>query len=435
MTAFESPADQPAENPPGNPQIETMRTMFGTPRLLLAPVQRGANFDQVIVDPRIAIIDDEPTTVKAVKKHLKLVGYRQFFTTSDASGAMRLIAKERPDVVLLDILMPAVSGLEILEAIRTHAQFLDLPVIILTAANDRETRLKALRLGATEFLGKPVDTVELETRLRNVLVMKAHQDRLKNYAWELELEVAVRSAELAEAHRQVVRCLARVGEYRDNETGNHVLRVGLVAEIVARRLGLSSEFCGRIREAAALHDIGKVGVPDAILLKPGKLDPVEFTMMKDHCRKGWNVCMPQVDAPMLPATGSGNSLILEMAASIAYTHHEKWDGSGYPCGLRGEEIPIEGRITAIADVFDALTHIRPYKAAFSIDESVRILEEERGTHFDPRVLDAFFASIDEILDVYRHHADVPSDNGAKVTAASFPPLPIAPAPSDTPSPT
>lgn len=408
-TGYEVPADSP---------VETMRTMFGTPRLLLAPVLRGAAADQVIVDPRIAIIDDETSTVKAVKKHLQLVGYRQFFTTSDASQAMGLIAQERPDVVLLDILMPTMSGLEVLEAIRRHEPFLDLPVIILTAASDRETRLKALRLGATEFLAKPLDTVELETRLRNVLIMKAHQDRLKNYAWELELEVAVRSAELAEAHKQVVRCLARVGEYRDNETGNHVLRVGLVAEILARRLGLPREFCGRIREAAALHDIGKVGVPDAVLLKPGKLDPVEFTVMKDHCRKGWNVCLPQGEAPAPPppkarheAASVGNSPILELAASIAYTHHERWDGTGYPCGLRGEEIPIEGRITAVADVFDALTHARPYKAAFSVEESLRILQEERGSHFDPQVLDAFFDSRDEILEVYRTHADLTPNDG------------------------
>lgn len=433
MNARESQTAPPDNAPSASSQVETLRTMFGTPRLLLAPVLRGANADQVIVDPRIAIIDDEPSTVKAVKKHLKLVGYRQFFTTSDASQAMPLIAAERPDVVLLDILMPAVSGLEVLEAIRSHEQFVDLPVIILTAANDRETRLKAIRLGATEFLGKPLDTVELETRLRNVLFMKAHQDRLKNYAWELELEVAVRSAELAEAHKQVVRCLARVGEYRDNETGNHVLRVGLVAEIIARRLGLSREFCGRIREAAALHDIGKVGVPDAVLLKPGKLDAVEFTVMKDHCRKGWNVCLPQSDAPVMPTAIASNSPILEMAASIAYTHHEKWDGSGYPGGLRGEDIPIEGRITAVADVFDALTHARPYKAAMSIEESLRILKEERGTHFDPRVLDAFFASLEEVLDVYRHHADAPVDAGAQVTEASFLPLPITPTAGDCPT--
>lgn len=433
MNEFGPQAVEPGNDQSDNPQVETMRTMFGTPRLLLAPVMRGADADQVIADPRIAIIDDEPSTVKAVKKHLKLVGYRQFFTTSEASEAMSLIAKEHPDVILLDILMPTVSGLEILEAIRQHERFLDLPVIILTAANDRETRLRALRLGATEFLGKPVDTVELETRLRNVLVMKAHQDRLKNYAWELELEVAVRSAELAEAHKQVVRCLARVGEYRDNETGNHVLRVGLVAEIIARRLGLSREFCGRIREAAALHDIGKVGVPDAVLLKPGKLDPVEFAVMKDHCRKGWNVCLPQSDAPVRPSASASNSPILEMAASIAYTHHEKWDGSGYPCGLRGEDIPIEGRITAVADVFDALTHARPYKPALSIEESLQILKEERGTHFDPRVLDAFFENLDEILDVYRHHADTPVDTGAKVSEASFLPLPVVPTSDDCPS--
>ena len=390
-------------------QVENVRVLFGTPHLSQEPVLQGAAADQVVSNPRIVIVDDEPINVKVVQKYLKLAGYQQFATTTDATQALSLIRSEQPDVVLLDILMPGISGLEILAELRRCEQFLDLPVIILTAVCDRETRLTALRTGATEFLGKPVDAVELEARLRNVLVTKAHRDRIKSHAWELEREVAIRTAELAQAHREVIQCLAKVGEFRDNETGNHVLRVGRYAAVIARRLGMDGEFVARIQQAAALHDIGKVGIPDAVLLKPGKLDEVERQRMQLHCGLGRSVCasasenaeweFPSHTAAGRSIANSGTSPILRMAATITYTHHEKWDGTGYPDGLRGEAIPIEGRITGVADVFDALTTERPYKRAFSVEESLAIMNEQRGRHFDPQVLDAFLEAIDQIADV------------------------------------
>ena len=402
-------------------QVKSMRTTFGTPRLSVAPVLNGSSADDVISNPKITIVDDEPINVKVVRKFLELAGYKRFVTTTDSRCALQLIRDEFPDVVLLDVMMPHVSGLQILEQLRQIPAFLDLPVIILTAANDAQTKVEALRLGATEFLGKPLDTVELEARLRNVLIMKAHQDRLKNHTWELELEVAARSAELAAAYQDVVECLARVGEYRDNETGNHVLRVGCYAEIIARHLHLNDEFVERIRQAAALHDLGKVGIPDSILLKPGKLDEEEFRQIKGHCVYG-------KDAMSIPTgqheidckfeshtsmgkmiTGMAHSPVLQMAAVIAYTHHEKWNGTGYPCGLSGEDIPLEGRITAAADVFDALTSERPYKRAFSLDEALGIIRKEAGSHFDPAVVEAFFAGIEEITQVHSEFSDVTGD--------------------------
>jgi putative two-component system response regulator len=362
-------------------------------------------------------VDDGPINIKVVQKHLQLAGYRQFITTTDSTRAMDLICQEHPDVVLLDIMMPQVSGLEILEKLRQTEEFVDLPVIILTAANDQDTKLTALRLGATEFLEKPLDAVELQTRLRNVLTVKAHQDRLKNYAWELELEVAARSNELAQAYREVVHCLAKVGEYRDNETGNHVIRVGRYAEIIARRLGLGDDLVARIGQAAPLHDIGKVGIPDAILLKPGKLDTAEFEQMQRHCGFGKDVFItgteePKADFESHTSAGAtiasaGRSPVLVMAATIAHTHHERWDGKGYPRGLAGEDIPIEGRITAVADVFDALTSKRPYKPPFPVEKALAIIREE-GVHdrrVEPAVVDAFFAALEETLQVYREHAD------------------------------
>ncbi len=393
-------------------QVQALRSMFGAPQLEAAPVLDGDAADRVLSDPQIAIIDDEPINIKVVQKYLKLAGYERFCTTSDATQAVELIQSEQPDVVLLDIMMPQVSGLEILDQLRADSQFEDLPVIILTASCDRQTKLDALRRGANEFLGKPVDAVELEARLRNVLVLKAHQDRVKHHAWQLELEVARRSAELAMAHQQVLDCLARVGEYRDNETGQHVVRVGCYAAIVAQRLGIDAEYCHRLRQAAALHDIGKVGVPDAILLKPGKLDEQEFRHMQDHCVCGKDICCGHFCDPEQPddlcGQAHGMSPLLRMAAVVSYTHHERWDGAGYPRGLKGEAIPLEGRITAVADVFDALTSERPYKPAFPVEKALEIIRSERGTHFDPAVVDAFFDALDEILYVHQECADEPA---------------------------
>jgi len=333
----------------------------------------------------------------------------------------------------LDIMMPYLSGLDILADIRRNKEHSDLPVIILTAASEKQTKLEALRLGATEFLPKPIDPAELEARVRNVLAVKAHQDRVKLHASVLEAEVAARSAELLVAHREIVQCLAAVGEYRDNETGRHVVRVGRYAEIIAQFLGMSKEFCDRIRDAAPLHDIGKVGIPDSILLKPGKLDDLEFQQMMHHSEFGEVICshgecrlgaaVQSHAAVGLAITRIGGSPILQMAGTIAYTHHERWDGRGYPRGLRGDAIPVEGRITAVADVFDALTSRRPYKKAFPLDKSLEIIGQQRGTQFDPCCVDAFFAGIERIVTVYHEFADVgrvPAQPDAVVPVSMLP---------------
>jgi putative two-component system response regulator len=366
-------------------------------------------------EAHVAIIDDEPLNIKVVQKYLKLAGYQRFTTSTDATGALELIRQARPDAVLLDIMMPHVSGLQILEQLRADSEQADVPVVILTAASDRETKLAALNLGATEFLPKPVDSLELEVRLRNVLRVRAHQNHLKRYAFDLEQEVSLRTAELAEAHVEVAQCLARAGEYRDNDTGRHVIRVGRYAGIIARRLGCDPSFVRRIRLAAPLHDIGKIGIPDAILLKPAKLNEMEMDQIRRHCNFGLDMCTAEVDDDVEEFRSHtvkgrkiaefGRSPILKMAAIIAHTHHEKWDGTGYPRGLAGEAIPLVGRITAIADVFDALLSPRPYKPAFSLEKALDILRDGRGTHFDPTVLDAFFDSLDEIVQVSQTYAD------------------------------
>lgn len=410
-----STSDQLVDPALGTPDPAVLQTIFGTRKPSLGPVLFGSSPDRVTSDPRIAIIDDEPINIRVVQRMLTLAGYRQFFSTSEPMDAVELIRSSRPDVVLLDIMMPVVSGLDILEQLRAEEDFVDLPVVILTAATDRQTRLEALRRGATEFLNKPADSAELEARVRNVLNVKAHQDWLKHYAWELELEVAVRTTELVHAHLEVVACLAKVGEYRDTDTGNHVARVGAYAGIIARRLGLPAELAERIRLAAPLHDIGKVGIPDAILHKPGKLDEAEMELMRQHSRFGRQLCTNSPDTsavpgPFCPPAGSdlvakASSPVLQMAASIAHTHHEKWDGTGYPQGLSGESIPIEGRITAVADVFDALCSRRPYKPPLPPEEALTIIRQGRGTHFDPAVVDAFIDCLEEILAVQQQFAD------------------------------
>ena len=364
---------------------------------------------------KIAIVDDEPINVKIVRRHLQAVGYENFVTTSDARAAMQLIEVERPDVVLLDVMMPEIDGIQILQIIRGTAHLQHLPVLILTAASDQATRLRALENGATDFLAKPLDVSELIPRLRNALLVKAHRDHLASYSEQLESRVRLRTCELEESRLQVIHCLAQAGEYRDDATGRHVLRVGRYVTILARELGFGQAEAGMMGLAALLHDVGKIGVPDAILLKAGPLDPAEREIIKRHCEIGGRIVEPGPDENWLSLTGSradetsgAGSVhpLLDMAKSIALTHHEKWDGSGYPSRLAGEMIPIEGRIVAVADVFDALGSARPYKAALPPERCLEIMAQERGRHFDPAVFDALSRRIEDVLRVYSEHADV-----------------------------
>jgi putative two-component system response regulator len=311
--------------------------------------------------------------------------------------------------VLLDIKMPNVSGLEILKTMRCDDQLRLIPAVILTASNDPETKLQALRLGASDFLAKPIDPSELLLRIENVLSAKALQDHLSDYSERLEERVKTRTDELLYSRQEALRCLARAGEYRDDDTGHHVTRVGRTSAIIAEGLGFPASAVDLIEQAAQLHDLGKIGIPDAVLHKPGKLDPEEFTVIQKHCEIGCRIIDPhghqatiRLDSPRSVDTNSCRSTtspVLKLAAVIAGTHHEKWDGSGYPNGLAGSEIPIEGRIVAVADVFDALSSKRPYKEAFPLEKCLQIMTDGRGQHFDPRVLDVFFECLDDIVEV------------------------------------
>ncbi len=398
----------PVEYPPINQSAPTAP----------ASVQSSRRFhdslDQ-IKSSKIMIIDDEPLLIRVVRRFLQSAGYNQFVTVTDSREAIVKIDSEMPDVVLLDIMMPNVTGLDILRARQTMTAVQFTPFIILSASNDSDTKRAALEMGATEFLNKPVDPSDLTLRVQNALLVKAHQDHLANYADELHRQVQLRTSELERSREQIIHCLAKAAEFRDNDTGKHVVRVGKYAAIIANELGFDEAFCHRIELAAQLHDVGKIGVPDSILLSPGKLSDEDFTVMKEHCDLGCSIIEPLAihELQVLKRQGRSRHLTVEqqqssmliMAANIAKTHHENWDGTGYPNQLSEEEIPIEGRITAVADVYDALSSDRPYKKAFPREKCLDILKMEMGKRLDPKVVEAFFNRIDEIEKIRVDFAD------------------------------
>jgi putative two-component system response regulator len=358
---------------------------------------------------KLMVVDDEPTNVKIVRRLLELEGFSQFVTTTDGRKAMTLIRDERPDCVLLDLMMPFVTGLDVLDEMRQDPATAHIPAIILTAVTDHKVRCEALQRGATDFLNKPVDPAELAPRVVNVLTAKAYQDQLLRYSQNLEAAVRERTRQLEQAYREIGLVLARAAEYRDNDTGLHVVRVGRYARLIGEELGIVGDEADLLERAAQLHDVGKIGIPDAILLKPGRLTEEEFDLMKRHCAFGDRILQPCSDDDHQTTgenagTGGGTPLLV-MAHRIAMSHHEHWDGTGYPLGLLGEAIPLEGRITAVADVFDALSSKRCYKDSFPVDECFETMTEKRGNHFDPQVLDAFLRRRDDVVDVLMRYAD------------------------------
>ena len=364
---------------------------------------------------KIMIIDDEPLVVRVVKRFLAGDGFTNFVTVEDSREAMAAVLRESPDVVLLDIMMPNVTGLDILRERQKDQSMMLVPFIILSANSENQIKREALALGATDFLSKPVDASDLTVRVQNSLTVKRHHDHIANYANELENEVRVRTAQIERSREQVIHCLARAAEYRDNETGEHVIRVGKYCAVIAEELGFGANYCRQIELAAQLHDVGKIGIPDSVLLNPGKLNNAEFEVMKKHCNLGCQIMEPLAEnenhrirehAEVGSFIMEGvDSPMLELAAIIARTHHEKWDGTGYPNGLAGDQIPIEGRICCCADVFDALSSERPYKPKFELQKCLEIMISERGTRFDPIVLDAFLKRLKDIERIRQTYND------------------------------
>jgi putative two-component system response regulator len=325
----------------------------------------------------ILIVDDEPQNIRLLEKVLANAGYTNVQACSDSRSALSLIEQINPDLLLLDLSMPHVDGLKILEALAMREPPTFLPVLVLTADAGRPAREKSLELGAKDFLTKPFDITEVQLRVRNLLETKSFYERLRNQNEELDRRVRERTRELENAQFEILDRLTVTAEYRDDITGQHTKRVAEMAALVAQQLGLPDEEIALIKAAAPLHDVGKVAIPDAILLKPGPLSADEMDQMKQHTEIGAKIL------------GGSDSVLLQTAEVIASSHHERWDGAGYGRSLKGNDIPIQGRIVAVADVFDALTHERPYKSAWSIDAARLLIKNGAGTQFDEDVVSAF----------------------------------------------
>jgi len=345
-----------------------------------------------IKEAKILIVDDQPANVTLIEKMLDIDGYINVLSTTDPTQVESIYMEQNSDLVLLDLNMPVMDGYQVLAKIREVDPDYP-PIIVLTAQSDRESRIKALDLGARDFLAKPFDRVELMTRIRNMLEVRIMAKAMKNQNKILDGMVKVRTQELNDTRLEVIRRLGRAAEYRDDMTGFHIIRMSRYSQMLAIAAGMDEKKSEILLNASPMHDIGKIGIPDRVLLKPGKLDAEEWTIMKTHVEIGVEIL-----------SGS-DSALMNMASEVAQNHHEKWDGTGYPCGLAGEDIPFTGRVVAVADVFDALTTERPYKKAWPVDDAVEFLKEQSGKHFEPKLVELFLEILPEILLIRDQYSD------------------------------
>ncbi|MDT0136698.1 two-component system response regulator [Acidovorax sp. PRC11] len=322
--------------------------------------------------PRLLLVDDEPANLQ-VLRHVLQEEYRLLFAT-DGVRALDIVRRQRPDLVLLDVMMPAMDGYAVCEAIKADPAIADIPVIFVSALGEAGHEARGFEAGAVDYITKPVSAPVVRARVRTHLSL-------------------ARAEELRATRLQIVQRLGRAAEYKDNETGMHVIRMSHYAQLLALAVGMGDAWAEDLLHAAPMHDVGKIGIPDAVLLKPGKLDAEEWAVMRRH---------PKIGAEIIGEHAGG---VLCVARQIALTHHEKWDGSGYPEGLAGEAIPLAARIVAIADVFDALTTRRPYKEAWSMETAFCHLRSESGRHFDPALVEPFIALEPEIRAVRERWAE------------------------------
>lgn len=337
-------------------------------------------------DARILVIDDEPSIVKVVTAILNRAGYPHVHGLTDGLQAEATMRKVQPDLILVDLRMPNRDGLQVLDALVAQIPRASyLPIVMLTGDDRPEIRAQALARGARDFLHKPFDRTEVLLRIQNLLETRGLHRRLEGQNRMLEERVRERTRELEASQLEMLQRLAGAGEYRDDDTGLHTARVATTAGSLATAAGMDPRDIELLVRAAPLHDVGKIGIPDSVLLKPGKLTQEEMAIMRRHTIIGARIL-----------EGSQSALI-QLAESIALNHHEKWDGSGYPGGLAGERIPMAARIVAVADVFDALSHARPYRPAWTIDATLTEIERLRGQHFDPWLTDLFLSLDDHTV--------------------------------------
>ena len=322
--------------------------------------------------PRLLLVDDEPTNLQ-VLRHILQADYRLLFAT-DGERALQVAREQRPDLILLDVMMPNLDGYAVCRALKADAATASIPVIFITALTDSQDETAGFDAGAVDYITKPVSPPVVRARVRTHLSL-------------------VRMDELRETRLQIVQRLGRAAEYKDNETGMHVIRMSHFAHRLALAAGCGAEWADDLLNAAPMHDVGKIGIPDAVLQKPGPLDPQEWATMRRH---------PEIGAEIIGEHPSG---VLRLARSVALAHHEKWDGSGYPAGLAGEHIPLEARIVAVADVFDALTSVRPYKKAWAPEDAMAHIAAQAGQHFDPELVHLFAPLLPELLDIRQRWQD------------------------------
>jgi two-component system response regulator RpfG len=334
---------------------------------------------------QVIIVDDQSAGRKILEQVIRSIGLEvEIAVFDDPVSALQRINAQTPDLILTDYMMPGMDGVIFTQHVRNIPACADVPLVVVTVVEDRQIRYEAFDAGATDFLNRPIDQYECRARCRNLLIMRHQQKLIQDRARLLENQVALATQEILARERETLLRLAKAGEYRDEGTGNHVLRIARYCRIMAETMGLPLAHCEDIELAAPMHDIGKVGIPDSILLKPARLTDAEFAVIRGHPRIGYEILK---DSP---------SHFLQLGATIALSHHEKFDGTGYPRGQQGDDIPIEARIVAVADVFDALVSERPYKPSWSVRESIDYLRDLSGTHFDPRCVDTFIQRIDDI---------------------------------------
>ncbi|MBI3480844.1 MAG: response regulator [Nitrosomonadales bacterium] len=330
--------------------------------------------------PLVVVIDDEFTSRLILDKVLRSVQKNIIVKTfAEPITALAWIKDNIPDLIIVDYMMSGMTGLEAVQQMRRIYSLEGVPIVVVTSLEERDIKYQVLESGATDFISKPIDPYECRVRCRNMLHMRLQQKFILHRSQFLAQRVAEATEQIRQREQETLLRLAKAGEFRDEDTGNHIVRMARYSRLIAEQMGLEEERCELIEVAAPMHDIGKIGIPDHILLKPGRLTPDELEIMRTHPLIGYNILQ------------NSPSKYLSLGAVIALSHHEKYDGSGYPHGTRKDEIPLEARIVAVADVFDALTSRRPYKIGWSNEDGLAYLTANRGKHFDPACVDAFIA--------------------------------------------
>jgi putative two-component system response regulator len=343
--------------------------------------------------PVLLLVDDTPGNIDVLRGILS----KDYALKIATSGrlALKIAQASPPDLILLDVMMPEMDGYEVCQLLKQDPVTRHVPIIFVTAKDDVEAETRGLALGAADYLTKPVSQPVVLARVKTHLALYDQRRHLEGLVRERTLELQQINEQLEKTRHAIITQLGRAAEYRDNETGLHIVRVGYFSKMLGLAFGFSESRADLLMHASMMHDVGKIGIPDQVLLKPGKLTPEEFEAIKKH---------PEIGAEII---GEHEAELLVMAREVALTHHEKWDGSGYPRGLKGQEIPVVGRIVAVADVFDALTTWRPYKQPWPVDQAFDLIRDNAGTQFDPEVVQLFLEHRLDVLEIYTRYSDLP----------------------------